>query len=147
MDEQDDTAASSENVLLPIVEEEARIGKERVLTGKVRVHTEVETINEIASAALEEQQVTVTRVPVDRPVAEMPSVCTDGDVTIVPVVEEIMVVEKRLVLKEEIHIHRSVTTEKVEVPVTLKKQRAIIERLGVDPQQNHSQENDLNGHD
>jgi stress response protein YsnF len=44
------------------------------------------------------------------------------------------VVEKRLVLKEELHIRRSVTLENVEVPVTLRKQRAVIERLTADRQ-------------
>jgi stress response protein YsnF len=53
-------------------------------------------------------------------------------VTIVPVLEEVLVVEKRLVLKEELHIRRRVDTESVEVPVTLRKQRAIIEREAQD---------------
>jgi stress response protein YsnF len=44
------------------------------------------------------------------------------------------VVEKRLVLKEELHIRRRVTHENVEVPVTLRKQRAVIERLTADGQ-------------
>jgi hypothetical protein len=50
-------------------------------------------------------------------------------VTIVPVLEEVLFVEKRLVLKEELHIRRQATTETVEVPVTLRKQRAIVERV------------------
>ena len=52
----------------------------------------------------------------------------NGDLTIVPVVEEVLVVEKRLVLKEELHIRRTSQTELVEVPVTLRKQRAVVER-------------------
>lgn len=132
------------NVLVPIVEEEAHVGKQRVVTGKVRVGTKLELVNEIASASLEEQQVTVTRVPVNKTVTEVPQIRTHGEVTIIPVVEEIMVIEKRLVLKEELHIHRHVTTEQVDVPVTLKKQRAVIERVEVEP---HSQEHHRDGHD
>jgi len=56
-----------------------------------------------------------------------PEIRTEGDVTIVPVLEEVLVVEKRLVLKEELHIRRRIETETVEVPVILRKQRAIIE--------------------
>jgi stress response protein YsnF len=59
---------------------------------------------------------------------------TEGDVVIVPVLEEVLVVEKRLVLKEELHIRRDATRENVEVPVTLRKQRAVIERLTADGQ-------------
>jgi stress response protein YsnF len=36
------------------------------------------------------------------------------------------------VLKEELHIRRRVETETIEVPVTLRKQRAIIERTDPD---------------
>jgi stress response protein YsnF len=42
------------------------------------------------------------------------------------------VVEKRLVLKEELHIRRRVEQETIEVPITLRKQRAIIERTDPD---------------
>ena len=48
---------------------------------------------------------------------------------IVPVLEEVLVVQKQLVLKEELHIRRRVETEAVEVPVSLRKQRAIVERV------------------
>jgi stress response protein YsnF len=71
-------------------------------------------------------------VPVDRVVETAPETRTEGDVTIVPVLEEVLVVEKRLVLKEELHIRRRVETETAEVPVTLRKQRAIVERLAPD---------------
>jgi stress response protein YsnF len=61
-----------------------------------------------------------------------PAIRTEGDVTILPIVEEVLVVEKRLVLKEELHIRRRVGSEAIEVPVTLRKQRAIVERLAPD---------------
>jgi stress response protein YsnF len=48
------------------------------------------------------------------------------------VLEEILVVEKRLVLKEELHIRRRATTETAEVPVTLRKQRVVVERIDPD---------------
>jgi stress response protein YsnF len=51
-------------------------------------------------------------------------------VTIIPVLEEVLVVEKRLVLKEEVHIRSTTSGEDVEVPVTLRRQRAVVERVG-----------------
>ena len=72
--------------------------------------------------------VDVTRVPIDRIVETAPDVRTEGDVTIVSVVEEVLVVEKRLVVKEELHIRRRTVSETVEMPVTLRRQRAVIER-------------------
>jgi stress response protein YsnF len=75
-------------------------------------------------------------VPIDRVVDVAPAVRTENDVTIVPVVEEVLVVEKRLVLKEELHIRRKAETKPVEVPVTLRKQRAVVERLAPDTSDN-----------
>jgi stress response protein YsnF len=98
------------------------------------VRSVVDTIEEVARAALAEDRVEVTRVPLNREVSAAPSVRTEGEVTIVPVMEEVLVVEKRLVLKEELHIRRGVTHENVEVPITLRKQRAVIERLTADGQ-------------
>ena len=50
--------------------------------------------------------------------------------------EEIVVVEKRLVLKEEIHIRRVHVTEEVEIPITLRKERVIVERPSDDEEKN-----------
>lgn len=121
-----------EDELIPIVEEEVRVDKREVVTGRVRIRTIVETLEETARASLEGETVEVQRVPIDRVVDVAPQVRNEGDVTVIPVVEEVVVVEKRLVLKEELHVRRHRTTESVEVPVTLRKQRAIVERLPPD---------------
>jgi stress response protein YsnF len=114
--------------VIPLVEETATVGKREVVTGRVRVQTVTDTVEELAHADVQRETVEVTRVPVDRVVETPPEIRTDGDVTILPVVEEVLVVEKRLVLKEELHIRRRIDTETVEVPVTLRKQRAVVER-------------------
>jgi len=119
---------------VPLLTEELRIEKRSVSTGKVRVHSVVDVIDEVARATLEEQRVEVTRVPVGREVDEAPSVRSEGDVVIVPILEEVLVVEKRLVLKEELHIRRHVTHENVEVPVTLRRQRGVVEHVAADGQ-------------
>jgi uncharacterized protein (TIGR02271 family) len=115
--------------IIPLVEETAAIGKRQVVTGRVRVQTVTDTIEELACADVQQESVEVTRVPIDKVVETAPEIRTEGDVTILPIVEEVLVVEKRLVLKEELHIRRRVAAETVEVPVTLRKQRAIVERL------------------
>jgi stress response protein YsnF len=115
--------------VVPIVEETAFVSKRQVAAGKVRVHTRVDTVEELARASLRSDKVDVTRVPIDKVVDRIPDVRTEGDVTIVPVMEEVLVVETKLVLKEEIHIRHYVETENVEVPVTLRRQRAVVERL------------------
>jgi uncharacterized protein (TIGR02271 family) len=111
------------------MDEELRVEKVGIATGKVRITTVVDVTEEMARACLEEETVDVERVPIGREVDVAPSMRTEGDVVIFPVVEEILIVEKRLVLKEELHIRRRVTHENVEVPVTLRKERAVVERV------------------
>lgn len=118
---------------IPIFEEQLSVETRPVVTGRVRVETRTETVEELARAELESSEVEVLRKPVNREVDRMPDIRTEGDVTVVPVMEEVLVVEKRLVLKEELHIKRRVATETVEVPVALRKQRAIVTRQSQDP--------------
>jgi stress response protein YsnF len=118
--------------IIPLAEETATVDKQQVVTGRMRVQTVTDTVEEFAHADVRRETVEVTRVPIDKVVETAPEIRTVGDVTIVPVLEEVLVVEKRLVLKEELHIRRRVETDTVEVPVSLRKQRAIIERTNPD---------------
>jgi len=126
------SASTVSEEVIPLAEEIATVGKRQVVTGRVRVQTVTDAIEELVHADVQRETVEVTRVPIDRMVETTPEIRTEGDVTILPVVEEVLVVEKRLVLKEELHIRRRITTETAEVPVTLRKQRAIVERVALD---------------
>jgi stress response protein YsnF len=126
--------------VVPIVEESLHVDTHETVTGKVRVHTFTDTVEELAQADLRSESVEVTRVPIDKVVDAIPSIRTENDVTIVPVLEEVLVVEKRLVLKEELHIRRRVESETFEVPVQLRKQRAVVQRVDSDDTPNSNQE-------
>lgn len=127
--------APGDTRVVPVVEETARIGKRVVETGRVRVSTRTETVEQTLRESLRGEAVGVTRVAVGRTLAEgepVPVMREEGGVTIIPVLEEILVVEKRLVLKEEVHVRRTASGEDVEVPITLRRQRAVVERVGAD---------------
>lgn len=113
---------------IQVVNETATIEKRDVVTGRVRVSTRTDTADELVSATLERGNVEVTRIPINREIDAPPPVRTEGDSMFVPVVEEILVVEKRWVLVEEIQIRQTTKTQAVELPVTLRKQHAVIER-------------------
>jgi stress response protein YsnF len=119
----------SDTLVIPIVEEEARIAKRQVVSGRVIVKTTVDTEERILKEMLSLETVEVERIPINRVVDTVPQIRTDGDVTIVPVFEERLVVEKQLVLVEEVRIRRTASVENVEVPITLRKERATVERL------------------
>lgn len=118
----------SEELRIPIVQEEAHVFKRAVTTDRVTVRTGAEEHQVVIRDELMRGHVNVTRHTIEREVAEAPPVRTEGDVTIVPVVEERLVVEKRLFLVEELHLTRENTLEAVEVPATLRRTRVDIER-------------------
>lgn len=127
--------AAGEIEMIQVVEETARIKKRMVETGRVRVQTRTEATEEMLRETLRSDAVGVTRVPIDRVIAEgevAPIPRTENGVTIIPVLEEVLVVEKRLVLKEEVHIRQTSSGEAVEVPVTLRRQHAVVERVSAD---------------
>lgn len=119
----------SEPTHIPIVEEELSIEQRRKSSGKVMVTTSTHAEQSLAAADLERTDVTVERVPIDREISVAPGVREEGNTTVIPVLEEVLVIEKRLVLKEEIRLTRSTSTEHVEMPVTLRKQTATVERI------------------
>jgi uncharacterized protein (TIGR02271 family) len=131
-------ALEKPELVVPLISEELRLEKRETSTGKVRVQTVVETVDELARATLEEDSLDLKRVPVGKEVVEPPAIRTEGDVTIIPIVEERMIVEKRLVLVEEVHIRRTSSARMVEMPVTLRKQKAVIES---EPAEHTKQEN------
>ncbi len=114
---------------IPLAAERLSVEKRQVTTDRVRVRTETELVEEPVSVDLTETEVEVTRVPVGRTVDRPPAVREEGDVLIVPVLEEVLVVEKRLVLKEELRITRRTKSTATELPVVLRRQRAVIDRL------------------
>lgn len=118
--------------VVPIAKEEAHVEKREIITGRVRVHTVTKAIEELIHQDLAQERVEVSRISIDREIEVVPEIRQDGDVTIIPVVEEILIIEKRLILKEEIHIQRIRSVEPIETRMVLRKQEAVVERLDVD---------------
>ena len=122
-----------DDLTLPLVAEQAVVGKERVETGRVRVTSHVEARRELIRQALEHDDVVVERVEVGQVVSAAPEIRMEGDVLVYPIVEEVLVVEKRLVLKEELRITRQRRVETVEREIVLRSVHADVERTPADP--------------
>lgn len=118
----------TEELRIPIVEEEAHVFKRAATTDRVTVRTGVEEHPVTIREELLRGQVIARRVPFDLEIADAPPIRHEGDVTIVPIVEERLIVEKRLFLVEELHLTREITTERVEEEVILRRTRVAIDR-------------------
>jgi stress response protein YsnF len=62
---------------------------------------------------------------------------TEGDVTIVSIIEERLVVEKRLFVVEELHLRRTSVVEQVELPTTLRRMSVSVEREDLNKEENY----------
>jgi uncharacterized protein (TIGR02271 family) len=115
-------------IVVPVAVEELVTSTRKVEHERVRVvtHTEVREVDLDAVRARED--VHVERVAVGREISTTPEVRVEGDTTIIPVVEEVVVVEKRLVLREEIRITKRRVEQRERSRVTLRRERADVSR-------------------
>ena len=115
--------------VIPLVKERAVVLKRKKVTGGLRVRTVVRESEEVIDEPLTTEEVEVERVPVDRWVEAPVPIRQEGETTIITLLEEVTVVEKRLRATEEVRITRRRTTRQAAQHVTLRREEAVVERL------------------
>jgi len=139
-------ADHSRETVIPLFEEEVSVSRRVVPTSRVQVSRVTHSHEHLVDELLERERVEVERVAIDKPIDHMPSVREEGDYLIFPVVEEVLKIERVLVLKEEVRIRRVKGTERYQERVTLRKQEAVVNRLPIDEttaeQANHREVSD-----
>ncbi len=127
--ESEAAAPMQQEQIIPVLAEELVVEKKPVPTGGVRVNRRVVEHDETVELPLRKEHLDVRRVMVDREVDGLLPVRREGETTIIPIVEEVLVVEKRYRLKEEIHVTRTVRQELHTERVTLQRQEANVEQF------------------
>ncbi len=118
-----------DTVVVPIVAEQLEVQKRKVEAGGVRIRKTVSEREEIVDEPLMREEVQVRRVPVNRVVDGPVPVRHVGNTMIVSLMEEVLVVEKRLMLKEELHITKEQVESYRPQRVRLRTEEAVIERV------------------
>lgn len=122
-----------DSLRVPITEEVLSVEKRVVDTGRgVRVQKTVQILPVVIDETLASEEIIVQHVPIDRALEKdelMPGTRYEGNILIVPVFEEIVVVERRIRLKEELHITRIHREEPFVETVMLKSEQVSIERF------------------
>jgi uncharacterized protein (TIGR02271 family) len=118
--------------VIPLFQEELSVSRQVVATGKVQVSRVTHSHEQLVDELLEREHVEVERIPIDKPIDHVPSVRDEGDCIVFPVVEEVLKVERILLLKEEVRVRRVKGTERYQERVTLRKQEAVVKRLPID---------------
>ncbi len=117
-------------VVIPVIHEELEIGKRTVETGAgVRIEKRAREEEQVVDLPLVDERVEVERVPVGRTVEGPVPVRHVGDTIVVPVMQEVLVVQKQWRLVEELHIRKIRTERRDPQTVVLCKEEATVERL------------------
>ena len=117
-----------DSTVIPVVQEQATVGKEEIETAKVWIQKKVTEVEKNVNIPLLQEGYEVERVPINQYVDSYPQVREDGNTIIIPVVREVLVVEKRLELVEEVHVVKRKTTVDHRETFTLKKEEVNVER-------------------
>ncbi len=125
----EETQGDSAPHTMPVVEETASVETRTVPTGIVRVSKHVEQHTESLQIPISRQVVEIRRVRRGEEIVSIPSTRAEGDTLIIPVVEEEVIVTKRLVLREEIHVITRHVQETVERDIALVKEEVTVDRL------------------
>ncbi|MFM7733940.1 MAG: DUF2382 domain-containing protein, partial [Cyanobium sp.] len=77
--------------------------------------------------------VSVEHVPINQVVSgDIPQIREEGDVTVIPILEERVVTRTELVLVEEVRVHRERSEYRDPQRITLRKEVVAVERFGED---------------
>lgn len=123
------TLVEDETVTIPVIAESLRLTRALRETGRVRIHKQVQERQELVDLPLLRETAEVTRVPVNRQVDGPVPLRHDGDTTIIPILEEVLVVEKRWILREELHVRVHRAEHHEPRVVSLRSEQVTVENL------------------
>jgi uncharacterized protein (TIGR02271 family) len=125
-----DDTPDRDQIVVPVHEEVVEPVRREIDAGAVRIATRVETTPTEWETTLRRDNVTIERVPVGQPVEAVPEARWEDDTLIVPVLEEEIVVSRRLVLREEIRITRRLEARAVSGTEPVRREIVYVERVG-----------------
>jgi uncharacterized protein (TIGR02271 family) len=130
--EDDRAPDTTGETVMPLLAEEIAVSKQVVETGRVQIARVTHEREQLIDELLAHERVEIDRTPIGRHVDTMPAIRDEGDTVVIPIVEEVLVVERRLLLKEEVRVRRVRSTERHQETVTLRHHEAVVTRLPVE---------------
>ncbi len=122
------TGSDSETIVVPLQAEALAVTRRQAVTGRVVVSTVTKQRSELVEEMLTGEHADIERVEIRQLIDEMPQVRQEGDTLVIPIVEEVVVVERRLFLKEEVRVRRVQTTRRHQETVVLREQSLNVSR-------------------
>lgn len=125
-----DEPESEKDLVIPVVAEQLHVDTVSVPAGGVRIIKRVVEDQVEINENLRQQHAEIEHVPIGRFVdGPQPIRQTQSGVTVIPVVEEQIVVERRWLLKEEIHVRQTVSSKEHREKIPVRREKVDIERF------------------
>ncbi len=126
---ENETNTADGKTVIPVIAEEISVGKKVVESGKVRISKRISEHEELVDVPLFREEVRIERVPVNVFVEAPPPVRREGDTMIIPVVEEQIVIQKKLLLVEELRVRKEIVEHHEPQKVNVRKEEVEIKRM------------------
>lgn len=121
--------SEGQSIVVPIIEEKILLDKKMVETGNVRISKRVFEEQSTIDTLITSEEVLVERKEINQYVdVAPPAVRQEGDVTIISVIKEVLVIEKRLMLVEELYVTKSKKQQTATVSEMVRKEEVNITR-------------------
>ena len=120
---------TGESRKIPIIQEQVQINKEVIESGTVRISKSVHEVEEMYNIPISYEEHDVQRVTLNQYVdSAPPAIRYEGDTMIIPILREEVVVQKRLMLVEEVHVTKRQVEKTIQQPVKLLREELNVER-------------------
>ncbi|WP_018477491.1 YsnF/AvaK domain-containing protein [Pontibacter roseus] len=114
---------------IPVIEERVQVDKDVVETGRVRISKDVHEEEVTVDLPTVFEETDIERVEINQYVdTPPPPIRYEGDKMIIPVTREVLVVEKRILVVEELHITKRRTEKHDTEQVTLRREEVRVDR-------------------
>jgi len=116
------------NIVIPVIQDQIEITRVPVITGNVRIRKVVSERETIVDEPLSVATVEIEHVTFNIPLEHPAQIRHEGDVTVFPVMEEVITVIRQLMLKEEIRVKWSIKDTHCPQRIVVRNEEIIIER-------------------
>lgn len=127
------TAWTEQTHRFDVIQEQVQVDKQVIETGVVHITKRVSEDRQIVNLPSSREEITVERIARNQYVETPPSVRYEGDTMIIPVLQEVIVTQKKILLVEEVYVTRHQVHEHQSQEVVLRKEAIIIERTPITP--------------
>lgn len=121
--------------VIPVIEERLSVEKRLVERQRIQLAKLVHEREHIVDEPLLQEELEIKRVPMDVYVEQPLTTRYEGDTMIIPLFEEVLVVQKRLLLKEELHITKRKQEIRNPQTVILRSEEILMKKMAVESKQ------------